>query len=72
MRQYYIKQNELYLHVQTIEQVEYQDYSDINSMYTMQYVFKKEKESAKKFLDISEASIFVVKRKLKNVKIVCE
>ena len=43
MRPYYIKKGNLYLHVQTTTHEEYQDYSDIDTMYMMQYVFKKEK-----------------------------
>lgn len=67
MRPYYIKKNGLYLHVQTTEHEEYQDSSDINAMYTMRYVFKKEKDGAKTFYDSAEASTYITKRRLKGV-----
>ena len=70
MRSYYIKKNGLYLHVQTIEHEEYQDSSDINAMYTMQYVFKKVKDGAKTFYDSTEASTYITKRRIKGVEVV--
>ena len=71
MRPYYIKKNGLYLHVQTTEHEEYQDSSDINAMYTMQYVFLDDKDNAIKFLEKREADRFLVTRgrKLKGVEI---
>ena len=72
MRPYYIKKNGLYLHVQTTEHEEYQDSSDINAMYTMQYVFKKEKDGVKMFYDSTEASTYITKRRLKGVEVVSE
>lgn len=69
MRFFYIKRGALFLHVQTIEHEEYQDYSDINAMYTMQYAFKAEKEGAKTFYDSTEASTYITKRRLKNVRV---
>lgn len=74
MRHFYIKKGELFLHIRTNEYVDYQDYSDINTMYTMQLTFCKEKDGAKKFSDIQEASIFLTKnsKKLKNVIIIQE
>ena len=69
MRPYYIKKNGLYLHVQTTEYGEYQDYSDIDTMYTMQYVFKKEKDGAKTFYDSTEASTYIRKRRIKGVEV---
>ena len=70
MRSYYIKKNGLYLHVQTTEHEEYQDSSDINAMYTMQYVFKREKDGAKTFYDSTEASTYITKRRIKGVEVV--
>ncbi|AZN67001.1 hypothetical protein F4U02_13140 [Acinetobacter haemolyticus] len=70
MRPYYIKKNGLYLHVQTTAHEEYQDYSDIDTMYTMQYVFKKGKDGAKTFYDSTEASTYIAKRRIKGVEIV--
>ena len=74
MRPYYIKKNGLYLHVQTTEHEEYQDYSDINGMITQQYVFLDTKDDAIKFLEKREASYFMATRgrKLKDVEIVRE
>ncbi|NAR52613.1 hypothetical protein GPS59_01035 [Acinetobacter haemolyticus] len=70
MRSYYIKKGNLYLHVQTTAHEDYQDYSDIDTMYTMQYVFKKEKDGAKTFYDSAEASTYIAKRRLKGVEVV--
>lgn len=70
MRPYYIKKGNLYLHVQTTAHEEYQDYSDIDTMYTMQYVFKKEKDGAKTFYDSTEASTYIAKRRIKGVEVV--
>lgn len=70
MRPYYIKKNGLYLHVQKTAHEEYQDYSDIDTMYTMQYVFKKEKDGAKTFYDSTEASTYITKRRIKGVEVV--
>lgn len=57
------------MHVQTTAHEEYQDYSDIDVMYTMQYVFKKEKDGAKTFYDSTEASAYIAKRRIKGVKV---
>ena len=74
MRPYYIKKNGLYLHVQTTEHEEYQDSSDINAMYTMQYVFLDDKDNAIKFADKDEVDRFLLTRgrKLKGVEVVRE
>ncbi len=70
MRYFFIKKGNLYLHVQTTVHEDYQDYSDIDTMYTMQYVFKKEKDGAKTFYDSSEASTYIAKRRIKGVEVV--
>ena len=70
MRPYYIKKGNLYVHVQTTAHEEYQDYSDIDTMYTMQYVFKKGKDGAKTFYDSNEASTYISKRRIKGVEVV--
>ncbi|WP_410169516.1 hypothetical protein [Acinetobacter haemolyticus] len=57
------------MHVQTTAHEEYQDYSDIDTMYTMQYVFKKEKDGAKTFYDSSEANTYITKRRIKGVEV---
>ncbi|KXZ72113.1 hypothetical protein AVENLUH13518_00724 [Acinetobacter venetianus] len=60
------------MHVQTTAHEDYQDYSDIDAMYTMQYVFKKEKDGAKTFYDSTEASTYIAKRRIKGVEVVRE
>ncbi|MEX5367823.1 hypothetical protein WCE00_12770 [Acinetobacter haemolyticus] len=70
MRYFFIKKGNLYLHVQTTVHEDYQDYSDIDTMYTMQYVFKKEKDGAKTFYDSTEASTYIAKRRIKGVEVV--
>lgn len=74
MRPCYIKKNGLYLHVQKTEHEEYQDTSDINAMYTMQYVFKKEKDGAIRFLEQRECDRFLATKgkRLKGFKEVKE
>ena len=74
MRPYYIKKNGLYLHVQTTEHEDYQDYSDIHAMITQHYVLKEEQDGAIKFADKDEVDRFLVKqgRKLKGFKQVKE
>ncbi len=60
------------MHLQTTAHEEYQDYSDIDTMYTMQYVFKKEKDGAKTFYDSTEASTYIAKRRIKGVEVVSD
>lgn len=68
MHFYYIKKDGLYLHIETVQHEDYQDYSDIYAMDTQQYVFKKEKDGAMTFHDVNEAERYIVKRRLKGVK----
>ncbi len=74
MRPYYIKKNGLYLHVQTTEHEEYQDNSDISSMYTQQYILNEEKEGAIRFLEQRECDRFLATKgkRLKGFKEVKE
>ena len=53
---------------------EYQDYSDIDTMVTQQYVVKVEKEGAIKFLEYREFEYFMATkgRKLRGFKAVKE
>lgn len=68
MHFYYIKKDGLYLHIETVQHEDYQDYSDIYAMQQMYFVFKKEKDGAMTFHDASEAKRYIVKRRLKGVK----
>lgn len=70
MKYIYLKKDGKYLHIVQNEHEEYQDSSDISSMYTMQYVFKKEKDGAKTFYDSTEASTYITKRRIKGVEVV--
>ncbi|MCE1271293.1 MAG: hypothetical protein LWW88_06975 [Acinetobacter sp.] len=74
MRPYYIKKNGLYLHVQTTEHEDYQDYSDIHAIVTQQYVFLDDKDNAIKFSDKDEVDRFLLTkgRKLKGVEVVMD
>lgn len=69
MTKFYIKRDELYLHVKKVVDYEYQDYSDINEMHSIQFVFLKEKDGAKQFYSSSEAESYVSKRRIRNVKV---
>ena len=42
MRYIYLKKDVKYLHIVQYEHEDYQDYSDISSMYTQHYVLKDE------------------------------
>lgn len=69
MTKFYIKRDELYLHVKKIVDYEYQDYSDIDEMHSIQFVFLKEKDGAKQFSSRNEAETYVIKRRLRRVKV---
>jgi len=71
MRYFYIKKGNLYLHIETVQHEDYQDYSDIDAMVTQQYVFLDDKDNAVKFLEKREADRFLVTRgkRLKGVEI---
>lgn len=74
MRYIYLKKDGKYLHIVQHEHEDYQDYSDISSMYTQHYVLKEEQDGAIKFADKDEVDRFLVKqgRKLKGFKQVTE
>ncbi|MDF2418018.1 hypothetical protein GWP85_10940 [Acinetobacter beijerinckii] len=68
MKYIYLKKDGKYLHIVQNEHEDYQDYSDISSMYTQQYVLKTEQEGAIKFSEQRECDRFLVTkgRKLKG------
>lgn len=74
MRYIYLKKDGKYLHIVQYEHEDYQDYSDISSMYTQHYVLKDEQDGAIKFADKDEVDRFLVTtgRKLKGFKQVKE
>ncbi|MDF2419173.1 hypothetical protein GWP85_16910 [Acinetobacter beijerinckii] len=74
MKYIYLKKDGKYLHIVQYEHEDYQDYSDISSMYTQQYVLKTEQEGAIKFSEQRECDRFLVTigRKLKGFKEVKE
>ena len=74
MHFYHIKKDGLYLHIETVQHEDYQDYSDIYAMHTQQYVLKTEQEGAIKFSEQRECDRFLVTigRKLKGFKEVKE
>ncbi|MCU4378836.1 hypothetical protein [Acinetobacter haemolyticus] len=74
MKYIYLKKEGKYLHILQVEHEDYQDYSDISSMYTQHYVLKDEKEGAIKFAEQRECDRFLVTigRKLKGFKQVKE
>ncbi|WEI10084.1 hypothetical protein PYR73_03050 [Acinetobacter soli] len=69
MTKFYIKRDNLYLHVKKVIDYEYQDYSDIDEMHSIQFVFLKEKDGAKQFSSRNEAETYAIKRRLRNVKV---
>jgi len=74
MRPYYLKNCDLYLHIQTSLFEEYQDSSDISGMYNQNYVFSSKKEGAKEFHTKEDAERYLTlyKRKLKGFAAVME
>jgi|GEM_PF-1060758 len=74
MHFYYIKKGDLYLHIETVQHEDYQDYSDIYAMQQMYFVFKKDKDGAKCFGEKREADTYMAKnsRKLKGAEIKLE
>lgn len=74
MHYFYIKKGKQYLHIKQNVYEDYQDYSDISSMYTQHYVLKNEQDGAIKFADKDEVDRFLVTtgRKLKGFKQVKE
>ncbi len=74
MKYIYLKKDGKYLHIVQNELEEYQDSSDISSMYTQQYILNEEKEGAIRFLEQRECDRFLATKgkRLKGFKEVKE
>ncbi|MCE6003509.1 hypothetical protein KSB07_03970 [Acinetobacter junii] len=74
MKYIYLKKDGKYLHIVQNEHEEYQDSSDISSMYTQQYILNEEKEGAIRFLEQRECDRFLANKgkRLKGFKEVKE
>ena len=74
MKYIYLKKDRKYLHIVQNEHEEYQDSSDISSMYTQQYILNEEKEGAIRFLEQRECDRFLATKgkRLKGFKEVKE
>lgn len=74
MKYIYLKKDGKYLHIVQSEHEEYQDSSDISTMYTQQYILKEEKEGAIRFLEQRECDRFLATKgkRLKGFKEVKE
>lgn len=74
MKYIYLKKDGKYLHIVQNEHEEYQDSSDISSMYIQQYILNEEKEGAIRFLEQRECDRFLATKgkRLKGFKEVKE
>ncbi|WHP06920.1 hypothetical protein QLH32_05490 [Acinetobacter corruptisaponis] len=74
MKLYYLKKDNLYLHVQTTLFEQYEDSSAISGLFSPQYIFSEKKDGAMQFSNKADANRYLIlnSRKLKDFTVAIE